>query len=40
MNPRRPTPRHIVIKMAEVNDEEEVLKASRVSFLLHTREHS
>ena len=40
MNPRRPTPRHIIIKIAEANDEEKILKASRVSILLHTRERS
>lgn len=40
MNPRRPIPRHIIIKMIEANDEEKILKASRVNILLHTREHS
>ena len=25
MNPKRPTPRHIIIKMAKVKDEERVL---------------
>ena len=29
MNPRRPTPRHIIIKMAKVKDRERILKASR-----------
>ena len=29
MNPNRPTPRHILIKMAKVKDKERILKASR-----------
>ena len=29
MNPNRPTPRHIIIKMAKVKDEERILKAAR-----------
>ena len=29
LNPNRPTPRHIIIKMAKVNDKERILKASR-----------
>ena len=29
MNPNRPTPRHIIIKMAKVKDKERVLKAVR-----------
>ena len=29
MNPNRPTPRHIIIKMAKVNDKERILKAAR-----------
>ena len=29
MNPNRPTPRDIIIKMAKVNDKERILKAAR-----------
>ena len=29
MNPNRPTPRHIIIKMAKVIDKERILKAAR-----------
>ena len=29
LNPNRPTPRHITIKMAKVNDKEKILKAAR-----------
>ena len=29
LNPNRPTPRHIIIKMAKVSDKERVLKAAR-----------
>ena len=29
MNPNRPTPRHIIIKMAKVKDTERILKAAR-----------
>ena len=29
MNPNRPTPTHIIIKMAKVNDKERILKAAR-----------
>lgn len=29
MNPNRPTPRHILIKMVEVTDKEKILKATR-----------
>ena len=29
MNPIRPTPRHIIIKKAEVKDKERILKAER-----------
>ena len=28
MNPNRPTPRHIIIKMAKVKDKERILKAA------------
>ena len=36
MNPSRPTPRHIIIKMPKVKDKERILKAERkkaVSYL-------
>ena len=29
MNPKRPTPRHIIIKMAKFKDKERILKAAR-----------
>ena len=29
LNPKRPTPRHIIIKMAKVKDKERILKAAR-----------
>ena len=29
MNPKRPTPRHIIIKMPKVKDKETILKAAR-----------
>ena len=29
MNPKRPTPRHIIIKIAKVKDKERIFKASR-----------
>jgi len=29
LNPNRPTPRHIIIKIAKVNDKERILKAAR-----------
>ena len=29
LNPNRPTPRHIIIKMAKIDDREKVLKAAR-----------
>ena len=29
LNPNRPTPSHIIIKMTKVNDKEKILKASR-----------
>ena len=32
LNPNRPTTRHIIIKMAKVNDEEMILKAAREEF--------
>ena len=29
VNPKRPTPRHIIIKMAKFKDKERILKAAR-----------
>ena len=29
MNPSRPTPKHIIIKIAKVKDKERILKAAR-----------
>ena len=29
MNPKRPTPRHVIIKMAKSKDKERILKAAR-----------
>ena len=29
MNPKRPTPRHVIIKMLKVNDKEGILKVAR-----------
>ena len=29
MNPKRPTPRHVIIKMLKVNDKERILKVAR-----------
>ena len=29
MNPKRPTPRHIIIKMPKVKDKERILKAAK-----------
>ena len=29
MNPKRPTPRHVIIKMPKVKDKERILKAAR-----------
>ena len=34
MNPKRPTPRHIIIKMQKVKDKERILKAAREKQLL------
>nr|KAF6469780.1 hypothetical protein HJG59_011141 [Molossus molossus] len=34
MNPKRPTPRHIIIKMQKVQDKERILKAARERQLL------
>lgn len=32
MNPRRPTTRHVVVKMAEVKDQVTILKETRVTY--------
>ena len=34
MNPKRPTPRHFIIKMAKFKDKERVLKAAKEKQLL------
>ena len=38
LNPNRPTPRHIIIKMAKVSDKERILKQQEKSRMLPTRE--
>ena len=39
LNPKRPTPRHIIMKTAKVSDKERILKAAREkSRMLPTRE--
>ena len=35
MNPKRPTPRHIIIKMAKFKDKERILKATREKQLVN-----
>ena len=37
MNAKRPTPRHIIIKMPKVNDKERILKAAREKHLVTYR---
>ena len=37
-NPKKPTPRHIVIKMPKVKDKERILKAAREKKLVACRE--
>ena len=37
MNPKRPTPRHIITKMPKAKDEERILKAAREKQLVSTR---
>ena len=39
LNPKRPTARHIVIKMTRLEDKERILKATRKNRELHTKEH-
>ena len=34
MNPKRPTPKHIILKMPEVRDKERILKAAREKHLV------
>ena len=34
MNPERPTPRHIIIKMPKVKDKESILKVAREPWLV------
>ena len=38
MNPKKPTPRHIIIKMQKVKDKERILKAAREKQELPTKE--
>ena len=38
LKPNRPTPRHIIIKMAKVNDKERILKQQEKSKMLPIRE--
>ena len=38
LNPNRPTPRHIIIKMAKVSDKERILRQQEKSRMLPTRE--
>ena len=38
MNPKRPTPRHIIIKMSKVKEKETILKAAREKQLVTYRE--
>ena len=37
MNPKRPTPRHIIIKMPKVKDNERILKTAREKQLVTYR---
>ena len=37
VNPKRPTPRHIIIKMPKVKDKERILKAAREKQLVTYR---
>ena len=37
MNPKKPTPRHIIIKMQKVKDKERILKAAREMQLFITQ---
>ena len=38
MNPKRPTPRYIIIKMAKFKDKERILKAERETQLVTYKE--
>ena len=38
MNPKRLTPRHIIIEMPKFKDKERILKAAREKLLVTTRE--
>ena len=38
MNPRRPTPRHFIIKMPKVKDKERILKAAGEKQLITYKE--
>ena len=39
LDPKRPTLRHIISKMARLKDKERILKAAREKQVLPTREH-
>ena len=38
MNPNRPTPRHIIIKMSKIKDKERILKAATENQLVTYKE--
>ena len=38
MDAKRPTPRHIIIKMPKVRDKERILKAAREKKIIPTKE--
>ena len=38
MNPKKPTPRHIMLKMAKFKDKERILKATREKQVVSIRE--
>ena len=37
MNPNRPTPRHIILKMAKIKDKERILKGERETKIINYR---
>ena len=37
MNPKRPTPRHVIIKMPKVKDKERILKAAREKQVIYQK---
>ena len=38
MDPKKPIPKHIIIKMAKLKDKERILKVAEKSSYLHTKE--